>query len=316
MNNFVTQPESFAKRLIDILKRKFSNNLEFDFQMVIKTNDCHKPALIVKEPEHQVGKTIYIDDAIRRYTEEGVDIEALADDLVSICEMKSEFEELTGSYLFEKMQDLEYLLDGHITLKLVNKEKNEKYLQGKAHISFLDLAVLFCMTLKDDETGIGTIVIPEEITKHWNISLEEAFEKVLAVTERDYPIIRNTMMEFMLELIRKQCCDFKELRLEDLDPAKEMYIQTNKQNFNGSITMLYKKNLFMFCEEKGIDSVFILPSSLHEIILVPRFKGADEKCLQSMISEINATQVAADEVLSDNLYIYNKDTDEITIWND
>lgn len=47
------------------------------------------------------------------------------------------FEELTGSYLFEKMQDLEYLLDVHITLKLVNKAKNEKYLHGKAHISFL-----------------------------------------------------------------------------------------------------------------------------------------------------------------------------------
>ena len=58
MNDFVTQQESFAKRLIEVLKAKFSKNLEFDFKMVIKTNDCHKPAIIVREPEHEVGKTI------------------------------------------------------------------------------------------------------------------------------------------------------------------------------------------------------------------------------------------------------------------
>lgn len=42
---FVLQQESFAKRLIEILKQKFSKNIVFDYQQVIRTNDSHKPAV-------------------------------------------------------------------------------------------------------------------------------------------------------------------------------------------------------------------------------------------------------------------------------
>lgn len=79
---FVLQQESFAKRLIDVLKQKFSRKIVFDYTQVIKTNDSYKPALVVREEGRQVGKTLYLDDAFRQYYESGRDIEEIADDLV------------------------------------------------------------------------------------------------------------------------------------------------------------------------------------------------------------------------------------------
>ena len=105
MKDFVAQQENFVKRLIDVLKTKFTKELEFDYQMIIKTNDLCRPALIVREPKKEVGKTIYLEEAMKKHMVEGVDIDDLAEDIVSFYETKSEFEELTALYLIEQMKN-------------------------------------------------------------------------------------------------------------------------------------------------------------------------------------------------------------------
>ena len=60
----------------------------------------------------------------------------------------------------------------------------------------------------------------------------------------------------------------------------------------------------------------MLPSSLHELILVPKSEGINGEMLQKMIREVNATQVPMDEVLSDNLYVYTVADNVIKIWNE
>ena len=92
-----------------------------------------------------------------------------------------------------------------------------------------------------------------------------------------------------------------------------MYIQTNQQKINGSMTLVYKDNLLRFCEETGWSSIYIIPSSIHELLFIPITEEVSEENLKSMIVEVNTTQIADEEVLSNNLYIYNKVTNEIRI---
>lgn len=315
-DDFVMQPESFAKRLIEALKSKFKRELKFDYQAVIKTNDCCKPAIVVKEPNSQVGKTIYIEGMFRRYVEEGVEIEELADSLISICDMKSDLEDIITDELFQKMKDFQYLLDGNIMFKLINREKSKKFLDGKTYIPYLDFAVLFCMTIKDVD-GIGTVAIPEVCSKEWGVSLEEAYEEALEVIEKDYPVYKVSMKEFMFGLMDESEEVKEELEKDKFKPANDMYIMSNQEKIHGSTVLLYKGELARFCDENEFSELYILPSSIHEVILISRRAGiGDEEELQTMVREVNKTQVQDHEVLSDNLYIYNRETDEITIWND
>ena len=108
MEKFMMEPESFAKRLIELLKSKLSRKLEFDYMCVVKTNDFYKPALVVREPECHVGKTIYIEGLFKKHIEEGTDLEEIAEGIKNICEENSDFEKIITADLFDKMKNLEF----------------------------------------------------------------------------------------------------------------------------------------------------------------------------------------------------------------
>ena len=91
-----------------------------------------------------------------------------------------------------------------------------------------------------------------------------------------------------------------------------MYVCSNSQKVNGAGVILYKDLLKQFAEKTGSD-FYILPSSIHETLLVPVSDQMEVEALRSMVREVNATQVAPEEVLSDNVYIYRREDDKISL---
>ena len=91
-----------------------------------------------------------------------------------------------------------------------------------------------------------------------------------------------------------------------------MYVLTNQQKLYGAACMLYPGVLKAFSEENGQD-FYVLPSSVHEVILIPAEPGTNEALLREIVTEINRTQVAKDEVLADSIYYYSRNRDQI-IW--
>ena len=76
--------------------------------------------------------------------------------------------------------------------------------------------------------------------------------------------------------------------------------------------MLYPGVLKAFAEKLEQD-FYVLPSSVHETILVPAGKGTDKDTLREIVTDINRTQVAEDEVLADSVYYYSRSKDQL-IW--
>lgn len=91
-----------------------------------------------------------------------------------------------------------------------------------------------------------------------------------------------------------------------------MYILTNKSKLFGAGVILYKPILKMIAQKLD-DDVYILPSSIHEVILMPKRLVTDEKELKQIVVDTNENVVAVEEVLSDSVYLYNRDEDEICI---
>ena len=54
------------------------------------------------------------------------------------------------------------------------------------------------------------------------------------------------------------------------------------------------------------EDFYILPSSIHEVIILPKSKGIAKEELDAMIQDINHTQVDTEEVLSDHSYLYER----------
>ena len=89
---------------------------------------------------------------------------------------------------------------------------------------------------------------------------------------------------------------------------------SNETRQFGAISMLYPEVLKKFCVEKMIDGVFVIPSSIHEVLLMIADKNmADVEYIRRMIKEVNNENVSEVERLSDSLYYYDVATDTLRI---
>ncbi len=92
-----------------------------------------------------------------------------------------------------------------------------------------------------------------------------------------------------------------------MPPADEtMFILSNEQKVNGAAALLDKEIMKTVIERIGKE-LFVLPSSIHECIIVPATADMDVSTLVSMVRDVNQSQVAPDERLSDSVYVYTKD---------
>ena len=96
----------------------------------------------------------------------------------------------------------------------------------------------------------------------------------------------------------------------------DMYVATNKENCNGASVLLYtmdeNNGIWNLAKEMDTD-LYIIPSSIHEVILIPIKDDLKKESILQMIKEVNTTVLEETDILSDNLYILEKDTGTIKI---
>ena len=77
--------------------------------------------------------------------------------------------------------------------------------------------------------------------------------------------------------------------------------------------MLYTDMLKQIAVQLKADSFFLLPSSVHEWIILPEWERDDVGYLREMVEEANRTAVADIDLLSNHVYRYDKNTDMVEI---
>lgn len=200
------------------------------------------------------------------------------------------------------MFDYETIKD-RIIFQLVHAEKNREQLRDIMWIPFYDLAVTFCLYIKEDGDGIMTMKISREMGRMWNVSQKEIFEKVRENMEQLFPACIVPMSELLGGLIGE--CPMK----EEENPVP-FYVLTNKKGTMGAATLLYQSVLNQFAETVGSD-FYIIPSSVDELILLPNMEGMDAETLNEMVKQVNQEVVSEEKQLSDHVYHYIRGTKEI-----
>ena len=92
----------------------------------------------------------------------------------------------------------------------------------------------------------------------------------------------------------------------------QMKVLSNTRRIEGAVCILYPGVLESLAREEGHD-LYILPSSIHEVILLPDTGAPSAEELKRMVREVNDTQVAPEEVLSYSLYRYRRTDGRVTI---
>lgn len=271
--------------------------------LVIKNNGCEMDGLVIMEKGKDIAPTIYLDSFYELYTN-GENIKNIIRQIEVIYEQNKNNVTFDVNILkhFDTIKD-------KIVYKVVNYRSNEKLLEQVPHKRILDLAVVFYCLLDNEYGRSATALIYNNNLKNWNVTIDDVYKAALKNT----PDLLHSKISSMAALFEK-CgvnVDGEEVDLKDYVPS-DMYVLTNESKLNGAACILYENVLYDFAQKLGAD-LYILPSSVHEVILLPKLSMFEKDELVNMVKEVNTEGVAADEVLSDHVYEYNRTERLITM---
>lgn len=270
---------------------------------VIKNNGCEMDGLVIMEKGKDIAPTIYLDSFYELYMS-GENIKNIIRQIEVIYEQNKNNVTFDVNILkhFDTIKD-------KIVYKVVNYRSNEKLLEQVPHKRILDLAVVFYCLLDNEYGRSATALIYNNNLKNWNVTIDDVYKAALKNT----PDLLHSKISSMAALFEK-CgvnVDGEEVDLKDYVPS-DMYVLTNESKLNGAACILYENVLYDFAQKLGAD-LYILPSSVHEVILLPKLSMFEKDELVNMVKEVNTEGVAADEVLSDHVYEYNRTERLITM---
>lgn len=200
----------------------------------------------------------------------------------------------------KQLEDLDFVKE-RLILHLLDYNKNKALLETVAHTKFLNLAVAYrVIDLEQERTSL----VPKKALERWGITETELHEYALENSRKKYPLKWDTMMHTMALLSGVACPE----ELNDLP----MWLATNPIGEFGASVMLYPEFKEKLKEVAG--RCYIIPSSQHELIIEPsRRNSTESECIKALIKSTNSTVVHPQEMLTDTLYMYDPETDEITI---
>lgn len=251
-------------------------------------------------------------------------------------------EEIIGAYHADGLRpeiDLDFFksyqeMKDRVLFKLVHYHKNRELLKEIPHIRFLDLAILFYCKITNRLLENGTILITNSHLAIWQVTTEELYQDAMRNTPADSPAVIQTMEEVVKgiyehELQEKWGADAEVSQFIDrmfdeeqqkvtvskpdrVEGGRMMYVLSNPKKLFGAAAMLYPQVVARFAERIAAD-LYLLPSSVHEIIMIPDDGLQDKDELLRMVSEINDTQVDPEEVLAYAVYHFNRRDSEILL---
>ena len=287
--------QEFITSIKDSIAKRLTEGRTVRIEQISKNNGMIYDGLIIIDPFINISPTIYLNHYYYQYLS-GASVSDICDAIFSSYEKNLPTKDFDISIFkdFSKAKS-------HIAMKLVNYEKNKALLEHSPHIPYLDLAIIFVCCITEFKQDFATIQIQYKHMDFWKIGTNELYE----IAKKNTPLLLPPLLEHMKNSLH----NFIDEKETDISNFQELplYILTNERKINGATTILYENVLKEFAQEQNSDLI-VLPSSIHEVILLP----ANENTLKNfdynrMIREVNATQLAGDEILSDHAYYYSRE---------
>ena len=190
-----------------------------------------------------------------------------------------------------------------LAMEVVSAETNREMLENVPHKDLEDMAVVYRFVLSSDDEGRASILVTNQILESMGVTPEQLHADALEIAPQIKPAEIRGMSEVMAEMMgmeQAEALGIMPMRPED----EQLFVATVPDKTHGAGVLAYQDFMDQAAERVGGD-FFILPSSIHEVLIVPDNGRMDLKELEAMVRDVNATQVAPADKLTDNVYHYD-----------
>lgn len=304
--------DKFIDEVQRLITEELGDETQLQLVQIPKNNGLVLEGLRITFNEVSVSPICYLEGYFEQLQEGQLNLPEIVADIISCCREN----QLPEGFQIGQILDFHQVVN-NLRFKVVNLEQNRKMLETVPHVPILDLAVVFYLLLKADAQGQMTAMIQQEHLKHWRISLEELKTAAFKTSLMNQPAIIKSMNQVMHELCVNNLGDefsdevFDTL-FSQMEADRELYVLSNESGIFGAGCILYLDVLKDFSETVGADLI-ILPSSVHETLIMSDNHQVSYKELEDMVAHINATEVSEEDRLSNRIYRYDRATDELVI---
>ena len=290
--------EELVRQMRLDLMMKWGEDYEFQAACVQKINGVEQPVLRIRRKGNSVGIQIGIGDVCDRIRKGGNRREA-EKELISRVEeglkqiRSGETVLQTGQGILDYREARERLV-----YRLIQTRRNERLLQQIPHVPYLDLSIVFELYWKQEGQHCSCLVYNSHL-EQWGVTPEEVERQARENTPIRLPAVFDSLEQMLLPMMGG-------LRQE----PSGLSVLSNREGFHGAAAILYPGELKRAADQLQNDLV-VLPSSIHEVLLLPDDPGQDYGMLTRLVQEINRNEVEQEEWLSDHPYRYLRKEDRL-----
>lgn len=267
-----------------------ADNISVHVHIAVKNNSCERRGIMMAEKGINISPTIYLEDYYKDFLQ-GESLEQIAKQILHRYEEVRFHESWEGASIqsFERIRHL-------IVYKVINKERNEEMLKEVPHKEVLDLAMVCYVLMKLNNGHMATMLVKKEHLKLWNVTEKEVFEEAKRNVKRLLPAKFSRMRDVLASML--------EIQFDEDDREDFMYVMSNEERSFGAACIFYEGVMEMVYAAIH-ENYYVIPSSVHEVIILPESMAPCKSEIEETVSEINQTQVEDEKVLSDKVYYYN-----------
>ena len=292
--------DEFKKEVVLAMEQRIGEG-NVHLQNCIKNNDTKKVGLLLKSSDRNVSPVIYLEDYYKELQRKS--FYQILEDIWQTYQKHKAFVNLDTSIFMQWSAVRE-----KVVMKVINYNYNQELLKSVPHDRFLDLAVVYYYILDTKEDHEATVLIHNHHIDLWEIDKDELKSAAWSNYQKCYEISVQGLDEAIMEMVGMSLSEMEQ-RPRRMQPI--LYLVTNQRQINGATAILFPDKMKALAEYLQTD-LYILPSSIHELLVFPKTVEIAEK-LKEIVHEINVTSVQRAEVLSDEVYLYSRDTGEIKL---
>lgn len=303
----MNETRMFADEIASGIMKYFPEDRQMQCRVVetTKNNNVNRVAITFHEAGGSVGPVIYM-EPFREAAINGRPMSEIMGEIADIVSRSRDKTELIGSLDYGDYEGIkEYLF-----VTLINGRDNRQMLSHMLYRQMEDLALILELKfpMKD---GVGSVKVSHELAERWAVDTDVLFEQAeINVMKAEPARLQN--IEDVLSQIGTDGKETENLLDREDSETKTIgiYVLSNRSKVKGAGVISYP-GVMEKVDHLFPNGFYILPSSIHELLVVPKSPDLDPKGLGEMVREINRSEVAKEDQLSDRVYTYDRDAKTI-----
>lgn len=299
--------EEFTKEIAERLQARM-HGVEVTPMDNLKNNGVVAHGLLLRRADEKVAPTLYVEQLFDLFKQDRLSVDDILERIIRT------YQELPDP----NIPDMEEYLSSpelinKINIRLLNLNKNLRMITERNLVAYRvknsDMVCLFYITVSNDGDTIGEIALSKTLMELYLPEFKTAEDLYNAVVSKvsSEVISLEPVAKFANQIIKERGFNMPPIPIE----ANFLHVLTNNTRMHGASVILTEAGKRMIRERFPNGKLTVLPSSIHETLILETAENESVEWLQEMVREVNATQLDAVDYLSDNIYHLDVNTGEL-----